>query len=90
MVLIARDFNEETILCREKGNPTPYVSWIGPDEEVKKISTGEARISLGNLGYGKYSCEQARFFENNTRSLLPDYETLSLRTSAVLKRPTVK
>ena len=50
MVLIASDLNEETVLCREKGNHTPYVSWIGPDEEVKKTSTGKARISLENLG----------------------------------------
>ena len=57
VILIARDFDEETLLCRAKGNPTPYVSWIGSDGEVKKNATGEARISIKNEEQGKYTCE---------------------------------
>ena len=56
VVLTAIDLNEETLLCRAEGNPTPHVSWIGPDGKVEKTSTGETRISLGNLRQGKYTC----------------------------------
>ena len=56
VVLTAIDLNEETLLCRAEGNPTSHVSWIGPDGKVEKTSTGETRISLGNLRQGKYTC----------------------------------
>ena len=54
--IISRNLNEETLLCRAVGIPTPYVSWIGPDGVVKIKSTGEARISVKNEEQGEYIC----------------------------------
>ena len=67
VVLIARNFNKETLLCRVEGNPTPHVSWIGPDGEVKKNSTIIAS-SLGNLGQGKYTCKAINALGSDQKS----------------------
>ena len=56
VALIAIDLNEQTLLCRAEGNPTPHVSWIGPDGDVKIRYTREARISLKNIEQEKYTC----------------------------------
>ena len=68
VLLIARIFNEETLLCKAEGNPTPHVIWIGPDGEVKETSTGEVSISLGNLGQGNYTCEAANALGSDQKS----------------------
>ena len=70
VLLIAHIFNEETLLCKAEGNPTPHVTWIGPDGEVKKTSTGEARISLGNLGQGKYTCKATNALGSDQKSYI--------------------
>ena len=70
VVLITRDFDEETLLCRSEGNPTPYVSWIGSDGEVKKNSTGEARISVKNEEQGKYTCKATNTLGSDQKSYI--------------------
>ena len=70
VLLIASDLNEETLVCRADGNPPPHVTWIGPDGEVTKTSTGEARISLGNLGQGKYTCKATNALGSDQKSYI--------------------
>ena len=60
-VVIAAEYeqNEETpaaLHCRAEGNPTPSVTWFGPDGEVQKSAVQDGRISLKNLGQGMYTC----------------------------------
>ena len=68
VVLIASDFNEGTLLCRAEGNPTPHVTWIGPDKEVKKNSTGEVRISVKNEEQEKYTCTATNVVGSDQKS----------------------
>ena len=83
-VVIAAEYvqNEETpaaLYCKAEGNPTPNVTWIGPDGEVQKSAVQEARISLKNLGQGMYTCMAA----NDVVSRIK-YYTVARKYSAVL------
>ena len=73
VVLIARDFKEETLLCRAEGNPTPVVIWTGPDGEVKKTSTVEARISLRLVERGKHTCMATNSLGSSQKSYTRKY-----------------
>ena len=70
VVVITQNFNEETLLCRVEGNPPPHVTWIGPDEEVKKTSTTTTASSLGNVGEGKYTCKATNALGSDQKSYI--------------------
>ena len=67
MLPIAYILNDKTLLCKAEGNPTPSVTWIGPDGEDKETSAGEVSISLGNLG-GNYTCKATNALGSDQKS----------------------